>query len=118
MDTGRPKLERWFIALSAVPAIAASALASEACVFRLVRGRWPIPNLDDPKQQSFLPFHGLVQLLAFAIPAVVVLEAFVVIRQWRFVASNRRYAACVLLFALGIAACRFLPSAWLEWFAD
>jgi len=105
-------------ALALWPAASLSALALESVTFRVVRGRWPLPNQDDPKLQGFLMLHPLTQVLIVSVPAVFVLMVFLVGRQWRLFLSERAYRLAVGVFALGLASLALIPDQIWEWFWD
>jgi heme/copper-type cytochrome/quinol oxidase subunit 1 len=111
-------LEWWFLLVTLWPALGVLAVGGEGIVFRLVRGRWPIPSVDDPKYQDFLVLHPLTQILIMSLPAVFVFLAYLVIRQWRLFAKARRYQAALVVFVLGLASQALVPARIWEWFWD
>ena len=114
---GRPAL-RLFALLSLSPAIAGLTVAAEALQFRWAMGRWPVPSLDDPKQQACLPFHPIAQLVVMSEPAFVVVALAAALAFGRFAHRRRSYRLALLLLAGGILLNAAIPMRLWEWFWD
>jgi len=112
------RVELWFKLVCLVPLAATLLVILDAAIARVVLGRPPIPNIDDPGHLSIAFIHDLSAVFVLSTYAMLAFLIAVPMKNRHVLRAEPAYWAWIGVFAAGMFSGAIVPAQVWAWWWD